>query len=95
MKEPTWSNIQYDPIDYQSISYYSAPRKKSADSLDEVFKKIARERGVDPKKLLSEFESKRIFLTKMYEHSVFEFHDVQKAINEYYKDPEGTLAKLG
>jgi len=36
MKEPTWSNIQYDPIDYQSISYYSAPRKKSADSLDEV-----------------------------------------------------------
>ena len=36
MKEPTWSNIKYDPIDYQSISYYSAPRKKSADSLDEV-----------------------------------------------------------
>ena len=36
MKEPTWSNIQYDPIDYQAISYYSAPRKKSAGSLDEV-----------------------------------------------------------
>ena len=36
MKEPTWSNIQYDPIDYQSISYHSAPRKKSAGSLDEI-----------------------------------------------------------
>jgi len=36
MKEPTWSNIQYNPIDYQAISYYSAPRKKSAGSLDEV-----------------------------------------------------------
>ena len=36
MKEPTWSNIKYDPIDYQAISYYSAPRKKSAGSLDEV-----------------------------------------------------------
>ena len=36
MKEPTWSNIQYDPIDYQAISYYSAPRKKSAGSLDEI-----------------------------------------------------------
>jgi len=36
MKEPTWSNIQYDPIDYQTISYYSAPRKKSAGSLDEI-----------------------------------------------------------
>ena len=36
MKEPTWSNIRYDPIDYQAISYYSAPRKKSAGSLDEI-----------------------------------------------------------
>ena len=36
MKEPTWSNIKYDPIDYQAISYYSAPRKKSAGSLDEI-----------------------------------------------------------
>ena len=36
MKEPTWSNIQYDPVDYQAISYYSAPRKKSAGSLDEI-----------------------------------------------------------
>jgi Fe-S cluster assembly protein SufB len=36
MKEPTWAKVQYDPIDYQSISYYSAPRKKSAESLDEI-----------------------------------------------------------
>ena len=36
MKEPTWANVKYSPIDYQAISYYSAPRKKSAGSLDEV-----------------------------------------------------------
>jgi len=36
MKEPTWAKVKYDPIDYQAISYYSAPRKKSAGSLDEV-----------------------------------------------------------
>ncbi len=35
MHEPTWANIKYEPIDYQSISYYSAP-KKSLNSLDEV-----------------------------------------------------------
>ena len=38
MKEPTWANIKYDPIDYQSMSYYSAP-KSAGDgpkSLDEV-----------------------------------------------------------
>ena len=37
MKEPTWHNVHYDPIDYQSISYYSAPKKKpQLASMDEV-----------------------------------------------------------
>ncbi len=37
MKEPTWSNVHFDPIDYQAASYYSAPKqKKKLDSLDEV-----------------------------------------------------------
>jgi Fe-S cluster assembly protein SufB len=37
LKEPNWANIHYDPIDYQAISYYSAPKKKpSLSSLDEV-----------------------------------------------------------
>ena len=36
MVEPTWANVKFNPIDYQSISYYSAPRIKSAGSLDEI-----------------------------------------------------------
>ncbi len=37
MTEPTWHNVHYDPIDYQAISYYSAPKKKpQLQSLDEV-----------------------------------------------------------
>src|SRR6185369_2698672 len=37
MKEPTWQNVKYDPINYQDIVYYSAPKKKKAlNSLDEV-----------------------------------------------------------
>jgi Fe-S cluster assembly protein SufB len=37
MKEPEWANVHYDPIDYQSIRYYSAPKqKKTLNSLDEV-----------------------------------------------------------
>ena len=37
MKEPTWANVHYPPIDYQAIRYYSAPRqKKKLNSLDEV-----------------------------------------------------------
>jgi len=37
MKEPTWANVHYAPIDYQAIRYYSAPKqKKKLNSLDEV-----------------------------------------------------------
>jgi Fe-S cluster assembly protein SufB len=35
MKEPTWANLHYDTIDYQEISYYSAPLKP-LNSLEEV-----------------------------------------------------------
>ena len=37
MKEPAWPNVQYPKIDFQNISYYSAPKpKKKLASLDEV-----------------------------------------------------------
>jgi Fe-S cluster assembly protein SufB len=37
MKEPHWANIHYEPIDYQDLSYYSAPKSvKPLQSLDEV-----------------------------------------------------------
>ena len=35
MKEPSWQNVSYSPIDYQDIVYYAAP-KKAPESLDEV-----------------------------------------------------------
>jgi Fe-S cluster assembly protein SufB len=42
MKEPTWANVHYPPIDYQSIVYYSAPKQKkdAPKSLDEVDPKL-------------------------------------------------------
>ena len=39
MTEPHWAHLTYEPIDYQSISYYAAP-KEGIDSLDEVDPKI-------------------------------------------------------
>ncbi|MBZ4415120.1 Fe-S cluster assembly protein SufB [Myxococcus sp. RHSTA-1-4] len=43
MKEPTWQAVKYAPIDYQAISYYSAPRQKpKKGSLDEVDPEILR-----------------------------------------------------
>jgi Fe-S cluster assembly protein SufB len=37
LTEPHWANVKYEPVDYQAISYYSAPKKKpQLDSLEEV-----------------------------------------------------------
>jgi len=42
MKEPNWAKVDYPPIDYQSISYYSAPKSDDdkPKSLDEVDPKL-------------------------------------------------------
>ncbi|MEJ7740409.1 MAG: Fe-S cluster assembly protein SufB [Chitinophagaceae bacterium] len=43
MEEPKWANIKYEPIDYQDIIYYSAPKRKvSVDSLDEIDPELKR-----------------------------------------------------
>jgi Fe-S cluster assembly protein SufB len=38
LKEPTWAHVDYPPIDFQDIRYYSAPKKKTdgPKSLEEV-----------------------------------------------------------
>ncbi|MCX6990430.1 MAG: Fe-S cluster assembly protein SufB [Chlamydiae bacterium] len=37
MEEPVWGHLKYTPIDYQDITYYSAPKvKQKLDSLSEV-----------------------------------------------------------
>jgi Fe-S cluster assembly protein SufB len=57
MKEPKWAAVEFPPIDYQAISYYSAPkmkdRPKSIEEVDpkllETYEKLGiplRERGI-------------------------------------------------
>ncbi len=42
MSEPVWAHVDYTPIDYQTISYYSAPKASSdgPKSLDDVDPKL-------------------------------------------------------
>jgi Fe-S cluster assembly protein SufB len=44
LSEPTWAHVHYPPIDYQAISYFSAPRsrKPGKKSLDEVDPELLR-----------------------------------------------------
>jgi Fe-S cluster assembly protein SufB len=42
MEQPSWAHVHFAPIDYQAISYYSAPKRKEdgPKSLDEVDPKL-------------------------------------------------------
>jgi Fe-S cluster assembly protein SufB len=44
MKEPTWANVHYPPIDYGAIRYYSAPKRasKEAGSLADIDPELLR-----------------------------------------------------
>ena len=43
MREPKWAKVEYGPIDYQDLYYYSAPKQKDGPkSLDEIDPEILR-----------------------------------------------------
>jgi Fe-S cluster assembly protein SufB len=43
MRPPTWPNVRIEPVDFQKISYYSAPKaKKKLESLDDVDPEVRR-----------------------------------------------------
>ncbi|TSC75521.1 MAG: Fe-S cluster assembly protein SufB [Parcubacteria group bacterium Gr01-1014_30] len=48
MKEPTWANLAYDPIDYQKIIYYSSPKKRpgSLQDIDPEIRKTYEKLGI-------------------------------------------------
>jgi Fe-S cluster assembly protein SufB len=84
MSEPEWHNVHYDPIDYQSISYYAAPKKQiKLDSLDDVDPEI---RATFDKLGISLDEQKR--LSGVAVDAVFDSVSVATT----FKD---TLANLG
>jgi Fe-S cluster assembly protein SufB len=84
MKEPTWANVSYPPIDYQAISYYAAPKqKKSLNSLDEVDPEL---RATFDKLGISLLEQKR--LSGVAVDAVFDSVSVATTFR-------GELAKLG
>jgi Fe-S cluster assembly protein SufB len=84
MKEPTWANVSFPPIDYQAISYYSAPKqKKKLNSLDEVDPEL---RETFTKLGISLDEQKR--LTGVAVDAVFDSVSVATTFR-------GELAKLG
>ncbi len=97
MSEPTWPHIQYPPINYQNISYYSAPKqqakKKSLDEVDPALLETFDKLGIplSEQKRLSNvavdavFDSVSIattFREKLAEQGVI-FCSISEAVHEY------------
>ena len=84
MSEPEWHNVHYNKVDYQDISYYSAPKqKKQLESLDDVDPEI---RATFDKLGISLDEQKR--LSGVAVDAVFDSVSVATTF-------KGTLAHLG
>ena len=60
-----------------------------------VFEKIALRYGLTIEELTEDFKKRTALLYELYKRKIFNFEDVQKVINEYYKNPEGTLKSFG
>ena len=84
MSEPEWHNVHYNKVDYEDISYYSAPKqKKQLESLDDVDPEI---RATFDKLGISLDEQKR--LSGVAVDAVFDSVSVATTF-------KGTLANLG
>ncbi|MCZ6775812.1 MAG: Fe-S cluster assembly protein SufB [Ignavibacteria bacterium] len=82
MKEPTWANIHYPPIDYQNMIYYSAPKQeKQPKSLGEVDPELLR---TYEKLGISLAEQER--LTGVAVDAVFDSVSVATTFSEKLKD---------
>ena len=60
-----------------------------------VFEKISNRYGLSREELMGEFSRRTSLIYELYKRRIFGFEDVQKIINEYYKNPIGVLKSLG
>ncbi len=95
MQEPHWAHVSYEPIDYQSISYFSAP-KQGASSLDEVDPKILEAykklgipldeqkqlQGVAVDAVIDSVSVKTTFSEELKKHGII-FCSISEAIQDY------------
>ncbi|WP_337040897.1 Fe-S cluster assembly protein SufB [Emticicia sp. 17c] len=106
MVEPKWPNVKYEPVNFQSIKYYSAPKqKKVVNSLDEIdpelrrtferlgisLKEQERLSGVAVDAVIDSVSVATTFKTKLKELGII-FCSMSEAIQEY---PELVKKYLG
>ena len=95
MEEPHWAHVEYEPIDYQAISYFSAP-KQAPESLDEVDPKILEAykklgipleeqkqlQGIAVDAVVDSVSVKTTFSEELKKHGII-FCSISEAIHDY------------
>ena len=60
-----------------------------------IFKKISTRYGMSIEEIDQEFRRRVYLIHSLVQQKIFKFEEVQKIINEYYKNPEGILKRFG
>jgi len=60
-----------------------------------VFDKISARFGLSKEEIVKEFEKRARLLYELYKRRIFGFEEVQRIINEYYKNPDAVLERFG
>jgi archaeal flagellar protein FlaI len=61
----------------------------------DIFKKLVRQQGLSESEIVEEWRKRTMLLIAMYEKEIFDFHEVQMIISDYYKSPKEVLLKFG
>jgi flagellar protein FlaI len=60
-----------------------------------VFDKIVKRTGISKENLAKEFEVRTKLLYKLFQQKVNDYDEIQKIVNEYYKNPKEVLRRFG
>ena len=80
MREPTWARVNYEPIDYDDIYYYAAPKMnaapKSLDEVDPAILETYKKLGIPlrEQEILAGVQSSRVAVDAVFELGVGRDH---------------------
>ncbi|MEK6890266.1 MAG: type II/IV secretion system ATPase subunit [Nanoarchaeota archaeon] len=76
--------MKWDPI---SDKFFFKKQSK-------IFEKISAKNGISLEKLQKEFDTRTKLIYELYKRKIFEFNEVGKIVNEYYKNPIEILSRF-
>ena len=79
--------IHFCSVDYKDTFAFVKQSK--------TFEKISARHGISVAKLKAEFNRRVKLLLALHKKKVFGFEDIQKVINDYYKNPADVLKEYG